>query len=299
MVTLAALAVLVASRLPGDTGTVSSPPRAAWRSASGSATLLLPAYFDTQAVPEAKQAHDSNGIVQVRYGGKPEYNPVTIAQTALGQYARWLATDSVSDEHLFLVQVDWLVTNQTADGLWLYGFAFGGQPVPWWSAMAEGQAISALIRAFRMTGLPVYATAARKALETFTRLQSNRGVVSVDRGFSWYEEYVWPYAPHTLNGFMFSLLGLQEYAQTFADPLASTLYAAGVTTLTSELHRFDTGSWSCYSLTNLTGCNLASISYQRLHIKLLTEFYRLTGASILKIFADRWTSYLAHPPAGV
>jgi hypothetical protein len=88
--------------------------------------------------------------------------------------------------------------------------------------MAEGQAISVLIRAFRMTDLPVYAAAAAMALETFTRLQANRGVASLDRGFSWYEEYMWPYAPHTLNGFMFSLLGLQEYAQAFADPLASS-----------------------------------------------------------------------------
>jgi hypothetical protein len=69
--------------------------------------------------------------------------------------------------------------------------------------------------------------------------------------------------------------------------------------LTSELHRFDTGSRSCYSLTDLTGCNLASISYQKLHVKLLAEFYRLTGASVLKAYAERWASYLAHPPAGV
>jgi hypothetical protein len=126
---LAAFISLTTSQLPGDTGTV-LPPRAAWLTASVSARPLLPAYFGMTSATYAQHDHDSNGIVQVKYGGRPEYNPVTIAQTALGQYAQWLNSKSVSDEHLFLVEADWLVTHQTADGLWLYGFAFGGQPVP-------------------------------------------------------------------------------------------------------------------------------------------------------------------------
>jgi putative cell wall-binding protein len=265
---------------------------------SGKGLAPLPPYF-TESRAYDSLPHDADGIVLARYSWGTEYNPVTISQAAMGLYSEYLSTGSSAKRDLFFKHADWLVNHQTADGLWLYTFAFGGQPVPWWSAMAEGQAMSALVRAYRLTGDAKYSGAATKALATFRRLQTNRGVMSIDNGFNWYEEYMPPYSRHTLNGFMFALIGVWDYRLTFGDTISGSIYEQGINTLVHELHRFDTGSWSCYSFRSDGRCNLASIGYHQIHVAELHYFARLTGESSLETRAQRWEQYLKNPPAGV
>ena len=259
----------------------------------GAELPLLPAYFHASEVA-SNAPRDANGIVMVAYTWGLEYNPVTVSQLALGQYASWLQTGSTAAWDDFIRQVNWLVTTQQPDGRWLYTFAFAGQPVPWWSAMAEGQAISALVRAYRATGDARYATAATRASTTFTRLQSDRGVTSIDRGDRWYEEYMPPYSPHTLNGFMFALVGVWEYHATFGDSVSGSLLRDGLHTLQDNLSRFDTGTWSCYSLLHLTGCSYASVHYHTIHIEELRYWYSLTATRTFRTYADRWQAYLGN-----
>ena len=281
----------------GGTGVVSDASTSQLSAAvgQGAELPLSPAYFYSapMTVPTVR---DANGVAMVDYSWGPEYNPVTISQVALADYRDWLDSGSVSAWADFIRQTGWLVDHQLQDGRWLYTFAFGGQPVPWWSAMAEGQAISVMVRAYRATGDTRYATAAERALTTFGRLQSDAGVTSIDRGDRWYEEYMWPYSPHTLNGFMFALAGLWEYHQTFGDAQSASLVADGLHTLASNLSRFDTGRWSCYSLPDLTRCSLASTHYHTIHIAELRYYYALTGTTTFKTYADRWQADLTDHP---
>jgi hypothetical protein len=159
--------------------------------------------------------------------------------------------------------------------------------------------MSALVRAYRLTGDAKYSGAATTALATFRRLQTNRGVMSIDNAFNWYEEYMPPYSRHTLNGCRFALIGVWDYRLTFGDTLSGSIYEHGINTLVHELHRFDTGSWSCYSFRSDGRCNLASIGYHQIHITELHYFARLTGESSLETTAQRWEQYLKNPPAGV
>jgi heparosan-N-sulfate-glucuronate 5-epimerase len=268
-----------------DTATHASP-----QVGMGAELPWAPEYFRWSNLDHL--GRDTAGIAMASYPWGDEYNPVTIAQVAVSNYSEWLTTHEPARWATFIRHVEWLVANQTADGLWLYRFPFGGQPVPWWSAMAQGQAISALARAYRVTGDARYASAAARSLITFSRLQSDRGVTAVDAGYRWYEEYMPPYSAHTLNGFMFALVGLWEYAVTFGDATSSRLFSDGIRTLQDELHRFDTGSWSCYSLPDLTRCHRASDAYHRLHIGQLRYLHQLTGIQTFASFAARWQGYL-------
>ena len=182
---------------------------------------------------------DAKGIPMVQYDASLQYNPTIIAGQAIGFYGQWLQTGSASDKELFLKYCDWLVSHQQDDGRWLYTFQFGTQPVPWWSALAQGHAIAALARAFSVTGDSLYQTAARMGLNVFTKPQADGGVTSNYAGHVWYEEYLPTRRPHTLNGFMFALLDLWDYHLVFNDSLSETLWDTGIATLVSELPRFE------------------------------------------------------------
>jgi len=102
----------------------------------------FPAYFRV-ADGSASFTWSAGGIPMYTYDGVPQYNPVTIEQYALFEYNVWKSGSSndyltLRAKTVFFRLADWLVANQTSDGLWLYTFHFLSEPVPWWSAMAEG-----------------------------------------------------------------------------------------------------------------------------------------------------------------
>lgn len=245
----------------------------------------FPAYF-VRGNLHRECPRDSDGIVMVVYDGVPQYNPVTIAQAALAYYNDWVSTVSSVSRATFLAYADWLVYNQTEDGLWLYHFAFQGETPPWWSAMAEGQGISVLIRAFDMTRRQSYLAAAQLALATFARPTSSRGVASIDNG-TWYEEYRTAVHPNVLNGMIFAMFGPYEYYRRTGDRNALVLWNAGVRTLANNLWRFDSGSWSYYD----TGKWKASASYHSLHIFLLGVMFEATGIRVFDYYRARFQKY--------
>lgn len=102
------------------------------------------------------QAHESSGWVD---------NPVTIEQWAL-------QADAQHRPGEVRRAARWLVKNQRPNGEWTYDFPFSvpGTPAvlmsPWGSALAQGQALSLLTRAYRHTGDVRYLAAANRALAT-------------------------------------------------------------------------------------------------------------------------------------
>lgn len=250
-------------------------------------TPKFPAYF-WPVNSASSVSYDANGIPMFKYDGVLQYNTVTIEQMALYNYNNWKSTGSYTSQVFFFKLADWLVANQTSDGLWLYTFNFLNEPVPWWSAMAQGQGISVLVRAYAATNKPAYKTAATLALGTFTRTIANRGVTASDNG-TWYEEYLPPSHTHVLNGMIFAMMGLRDYNQEFNDALSLGLWNTGVTTLVNNLSKFDTGSWSYYDL----GDHLvASIHYHELHISLLTTMYSITNIHTFNDYRARFQKYL-------
>ena len=268
----------------------------------------MPMYFRAW-MPNDAAPRDANGVVLVDYGGSIglQHNPSTIAQSAIGYYNRWrfgstTAEQKEADRTAFFAQIKWLTGNQTSDGRWLYRFHWGSQAVPWWSGMAEGIAISALLRAYSVTGDTAYLPVIARTRSTFERNQQHAGVTSSvivsGRTYVVYQEYMPGYNQNVLNGWMFALVGLYEDAVYLEDPMAAfDVLAAdrGVRAVRALLPLYDTGSWSYYSLNVFTGSNrgpLAGSAYHQIHIAQLRFLGTVTGDPVLIAYANRFQGYL-------
>lgn len=232
---------------------------------------------------------DADGIPMNLYAGKAEYNPVQIAQYGLARHERWLRQGSATDLATVLHMADWLVDHQDADGLWLYTFPFGGQPVPWRSALAQGQAVSLLLRAWQESGDEDYHAAVLAAIPTMHRTLAQRGVAEWDQAGYWLEEYEPPYSHHTLNGMLLAMEGLREWVSVSGDASVDAWYRDAIRTIETQLYRYDTGAWSRYNLSGST----ATTKYHIIHIVLLRHFARVALSVPMTSMANRWAGYAA------
>jgi len=259
-----------------------------------------------------------------KYGGRKKRAPPVVARRIVGLELRGTGRiDNVtiaSNGHLlqFYYAADWLVRHQDGRGGWKImvsrSVAEGQLSLEpgWYSAMAQGQAMSLLIRAHAWSHRREYLDAAVRALALFDVQSANSGIVAkfMDR-YVWYEEYPTTPPCFVLNGFMYALIGLYDVAAT-APPgdgqsTAQRLYSSGVTSLRSMLPLFDTGSGTVYDLRHLTlgGAappNRARWDYHATHVNqllLLSSLLRNGSvttdeptATEFKAVANRWLGYM-------
>lgn len=244
---------------------------------------------------------DSQGVPMLNYRGAIglQYNPIAIAQYGLGNYNLHLRTRDPENLRKFLRMADWMASNLEKNhvGLWLWMHKFDWEyretlKKPWYSALAQGQGISLLVRAYEETRDLQYLEAAHLAFAPFKASISDGGVMYVDeQGHIWFEEYiVWP-PTHILNGFIWAIWGIYDYALTTNDPTARDLFDRAVRTLSNALASFDTGFWSLYEQSGTVLPMLASEFYHALHIVQLRVMFHLTGDPMFARFADRWACY--------
>ena len=165
--------------------------------------------------------------------------------------------------------------------VWEYYFAYGGGRPPWTSGMAQAAGAQALARASRLLGRPDLMTAARRAFR-----QAARHVIPLRVG-PWTRHYSFS-GIVVLNAHLQSILSLKAYAARADDAAAAELVARELRAGARLLPRFDTGSWSLYSL----GGVRASLHYHLYVIELLNELARQTGAPIWRRYATRFTRYV-------
>ncbi|VDD90796.1 unnamed protein product [Enterobius vermicularis] len=212
----------------------------------------------------------------------------------------------------FLVAAEWFLKNQNDAGGWSVPVSrtVGGThlslPAGWHSAMAQGHALSVLVRAFGLLNDSVYLDVAGKALDVFEKAASDGGVSNELFGHTWYEEYPTVPGTYVLNGFMYSLIGLYDFASTpskFASR-AKNLFDKGSRLVTYILGLFflpnfflslyDTGSGSVYDLRHFTlktAPNVARWDYHAVHVYLLKWIYGITNVKYFDEVADRWIGY--------
>lgn len=265
-------------------------------------------YGDTVYKDSALLKIDPTGLPTVKYGDSYHYNPVTIAQFALDEYCR-----AAGPSDKFVPATNYLLGMMGDDGAFRYDFPFeryatGEMYQPGWiSGMAQGQAISVFVRAYHFTNQDKYLDAARKALDFMLLSADKDGPMTTLERFTpepsklpFIMEY--PQSPpvYTLNGYMFSMLGLHDFAAVAHDTAIQELAQQSSRTLKVLLPYYDMGSISAYDLSYITvpvGRNgkrsrpHVSPEYHAVHISLLWALYKLTADPALKETAERWTSY--------
>jgi len=237
---------------------------------------------------------DKNEIVmyKVPYTTEYHYYPVYIAEYALGNFERYKKTKDEKYKEIFFRQTDWLVSNMSDNGVWEHNYTlpYYNFKIPWVHGMAQGLAISVLLRAYKLTQKHVYLKTAKKAFCAFELDLKDGGVKFVDeKGNVWLEEYGISPPAHILNGFIFALFGVHDFYLVTKDKRAFRLWEEGLKTLETYLPMYDLGYWSLY---NLIHQHPAPIMYHKIHISQLNALYLLTGREIFLHYADKWKKCL-------
>ena len=248
---------------------------------------------------------DKNGIPMLDYQGSIglQYNPIAIAQWGLGNYNIWHETKLENEFKKFLNCANWLVENLEENNhgykVWMHHFDFEYRDTlksPWYSGLAQGQGISVLARAYKETNIEKYKNAADQAYQVFNVSTVDGGVNFIDaERNSWIEEYIVHPPTHILNGFMWGLWGVYDYALQFNDEKAITLFKQYTRTLVKELDSYDNGFWSLYEHSGTWLKMIASSFYHKLHIVQLRAMYELTSENIFNEKANKWEDYLSKP----
>jgi heparosan-N-sulfate-glucuronate 5-epimerase len=258
-------------------------------------------YMPFEEKADYQGAYDSAGIPLLDYRGKigPQYNPIAIAQYGLGNYNLFCQSSETTRRTKFFLAADWLCQrlekNQRGLSVWNHHFDWEYRDTlraPWYSALAQGQGISLLVRAHKESRGERYLDAAKLALVSFFTPVSEGGVaVTDDRGDLWFEEYIVSPPTHIINGFIWAAWGLYDYFLATQDRSVQELFARAVQTLLRNLDRYDLGFWSLYEQSGTRLPMVASPFYHQLHIVQLRVMHRLTGEEKFARVAERWEDY--------
>ena len=245
---------------------------------------------------------DSHGVPLTRTGaGDCTYNAITIAQYALALHDEVLRTHSPEFRRKLDAQVESIVSRVEMAGP-RRGFVvhnwdnrkYPALRAPWVSALTQGNGISALLRAYQLSGDDRLRRGAVEMFEALALPLERGGVLAYDScGHLWFEEYPVQPPMHVLNGFVFTLWGVLDYARATSDDRAWRWWRQGTETLAAHLSNFDAGYWSVYDLRYR---ELVSLHYQvNVHVPQMESLYHLTGEQVFKEHAERWKACAESP----
>lgn len=268
---------------------------------NSSPDALGPYYMQFSEKADYPGPYDREGIPQLDYHGKigRQYNPIAIAQYGLGNYNAFRQTADEQRRRKFFLTADWLCSHlePNPQGIHVWNHYFDWEyrdtlKAPWYSALAQGQGISVLVRAHKESREVRYLDAAQRALESFHRPIDSGGVAFTDdRGDLWFEEYIVRPPTHILNGFIWAAWGVHDHFLATRDNSVKALFSQAIQTLLHNLDRYDLGFWSLYEQSGTRLPMVASPFYHRLHIVQLRIMHRLTAERTFAQVADRWEGY--------
>lgn len=262
----------------------------------------LPEFTPTLVARVDETLHDETGARMSKAADGQTYNhPVRQASYGIWNVNSYRVTGDRFYLDRALAQANRLdETAVTRDGAAFYpypfDFALHGDSrwmlqAPWFSGMAQGEALRLFVRLADATGDPKWDTAADAAFKSFT-LEPASGqpwVSKVDpTGYLWFEEYAQDAVMNmTFNGHMFSIYGLFEYYLHTNNAEAAKLVRGGLSTVEHYIPEIrQQGRLSLYCLRH----RVPSRDYHTVHIGMLEQLYRDTGN---EVFA-RWADTLVH-----
>ncbi|WP_198533135.1 D-glucuronyl C5-epimerase family protein [Carbonactinospora thermoautotrophica] len=187
---------------------------------------------------------DEHGVRMVNLSGKLYDHPVNQAQYGINLLECYRLTNDVRYLDNAKCQAQRLIDRKVAyGGGWFYPYPFRYalhrvydiyEP-PWYSQMAQGQALSLFVRLYQVTGETAYQEAADRTFATFLvrPVAGKPWGVYVVNNLLWLEEYPNPKAvrgDRTYNGHIFSAWGLWDYWVLTKDERAKLLLQGALTT---------------------------------------------------------------------
>ena len=246
---------------------------------------------------QVKARLDPQGVL-IHRGVSDVYHPIWIAQFALRRLGRWCSAGDRDARENFLDQAAWLRDHQQRRGIvGLYRFEIPwnkyGAREGWWSATAQGLAISVLLRAERLEPGCGYGDAAVRAALPFRYDIAHGGVVWRGGDDLFFEEVANKHAVHVLGGCICALWGLWELQGRGGDAWHAALVQECVGTLRRWLPSFDTGWWTLASRLRSANGNpdLATPRCHERHVAQMLVLAKMFDDTVFATAAERWASY--------
>ena len=199
--------------------------------------------------------------INILSNGKENIFPIMVTQKALGHWDMWIMYQNEADKTAFFNLCQWLLDNQDTKGGWDTWSIPIGETVLIYSSMTQGEAMSALVRAYSVTKEQRYLDAAKDAFKLFKTPIAEGGVTDFSNNNIVFEEF--PSQKNSvLNGWIFSIFGLYDYLLVAEDIEMKTMLDKSVETLSKTFSRYHLSYWSLYDLTG----RMTSPFYHNLHI---------------------------------
>jgi hypothetical protein len=233
---------------------------------------------------------DANGVALFLLHGRKLYHPLVIARYGIALLHSYRITQSQPYLDRAEVNANFLINHAVSrDGALFFPYRFtwplfGNHSdlmrPPWYSAMAQGAALTLFLRLYTVTGDQNWRTAADSAFASFLKRRSPKLPWTVftasyhHRSYLWLEEYAKTPPTQALNGYMYALFGVYEYALSTGSGPAIHVFDGAATTIRHQVSRFRVpGGISYYSLR----VHAQYASYHCVHVGQLKLLARMTG----------------------
>lgn len=199
-----------------------------------------------------ERIYDENGRLLKPWPDLDRYvsHPVDLSWFILGALESYIASDD--QQYLDAAEINaqaLLDSGELLNGaLWFpydFDYVMHGQyqlSAPWYAGMAQGMALSVFTRMYEVTGEEKWAHAAHEVFASFTQdaPEDRMFLVPDEDSNLWFEEYVHPGYPESrvVNGHMYAMWGLRDYALEFDSEEAELLFDAGATTMANTFDQW-------------------------------------------------------------
>lgn len=269
-------------------------------------------YLDFSCRPRNRHCVLVDGVPHLAYSFATgvQYNPCAVAQWGLGcwqvvQRSRIAGLNAGSDQFLSFCQdgiskaveslLSHFVYSSHECGFWYYSFDLPAysQSAPWKSAIAQGQALSFLVRAIDYAQDRSFCESViHSSFKGLVTPVGQGGLMSCRKRLAFFEEILSSPQSTILDGAIYSLFGAIDYyyflgVPPFAEPSICLL----VKSIAKSLRVFDLGFWSRADVMPRKMRMPSSPYYHHVHISQLKALYHLTRLPAFSEYARKWQNY--------
>ena len=299
-------AAIVSARALANSGCGENPPvNAPWKTSGLVFSETADAPYSDQApvdVRDPSQVVDSTGLRILNMGprGSRVDHPVAYAQYGISALLEYQSTGERIWLDRAVRHAQRLEQMHTDRGdAWyfpyLFDWAYTGKTLhaPWWSAMAQGEALSLFVRLHEQTGDERWRSAADHTWLSLTQSRSpaEPWATMTDGGLLVFEEYAGNLPPlRVLNGHIFALFGVYDYWRLTGDAGAASYLDGAATTVLAVMPEIRvTGGISYYCWQEACRQEVwQNPTYHVIHSWQLDTVARLTGDARF----SQWASVL-------
>ncbi len=240
---------------------------------------------------------DADGIALHVRNGDTTYHPVVLAQKMIRYTNSYYLTQNqdfldLADQYLNkLLELAHYTIDDVPFFTYQFDFELHGDyeqlmVAPWFSAMAQGQALSAIVDLYEFTHDEKYKLIADKVFESLKlRTKDSKYWVTVADmdEYLWLEEYPMDNFNYTLNGTVFAIYGVYDYYRINHTNEVKTFLQGSITAIHDNILKFrNEGTYSNYCIKHA----VPSKEYHKIHIELLQQLYRMTNDNYFNEVAD-------------